>query len=170
MFVPIFTATARGKLSGGPLTCRCVLGQGGVVAAGHKREGDGTSPQGTWPLRRVFYRADRLSRPQTQLACIPLRPQDGWCDDPDHPLYNRPVTKPFPARHEDLWRTDHIYDIVVELGHNDAPVQPRRGSAVFLHLARPDFGPTRGCVAIDLPDMLRLLHLSTPTTELTITF
>lgn len=170
MSVLDFTATSRGKLSGGPLICRCALGRGGVVAARQKREGDGTSPLGFWPLRRVFYRPDRLPRPDTHLPCVPLRPRDGWCDDPGHTLYNRPVTIPFAASHEGLWREDHIYDIIVELGHNDDPVRPGLGSAVFLHLARPDFSPTRGCVAIDLPDMLTLLRLAQPTSRLSLTF
>ncbi|MEM8616628.1 MAG: L,D-transpeptidase family protein, partial [Pseudomonadota bacterium] len=86
----MFTATSRGKFSGGGLTCRCALGRGGVVMAEQKREGDGASPLGIWPMRRVFYRPDRLARPATGLPAIPLRPNDGWCDAPDHPLYNRP--------------------------------------------------------------------------------
>ncbi|MEL7547959.1 MAG: L,D-transpeptidase family protein [Pseudomonadota bacterium] len=170
MSIALFTATSRGKFSGGPLTCRCAVGRGGVQPADQKREGDGASPMGVWPMRRVFYRPDRLRRPETALPCIPIQPQDGWCDDPDHALYNRPVSLPFGASHEVMWRDDHIYDLLVELGHNDDPVVPKLGSAVFLHLSRTDFSPTRGCVAIELPDLLTAVAMSGPGTALEISY
>jgi L,D-peptidoglycan transpeptidase YkuD (ErfK/YbiS/YcfS/YnhG family) len=87
----------------------------------------------------------------------PLAPEDGWCDDPTHADYNRQVRLPHPARHEELWRADALYDVIGVLGWNDAPVQRGRGSAIFLHLARPDFAPTEGCVALAQSDLLRLL-------------
>ena len=140
---------------------RCALGRGGVVA--DKREGDGGTPAGRLPLRRVFYRADRLaSPPATGLPVRPLAPDDGWCDAPDDPAYNRPIKHPYPASAERMWRDDGLYDVVVELGWNDDPVTPGRGSAIFLHVARPDWGPTEGCVALPLPDLLDLLALCRP--------
>ena len=166
----IFTATARGKFSGNGLTCRCAVGRGGVVAAAHKREGDGASPQGVWRMKRVFYRPDRLARPRTELPTIALRETDGWCDAPDHPLYNRPVALPFPASHERLWRDDHVYDLIVELAHNDDPVIPGRGSAVFFHLAHDDFRPTEGCVAVPREYMLDVLLQSDTRTSIEIRF
>ncbi|MDJ0920877.1 MAG: L,D-transpeptidase family protein [Henriciella sp.] len=165
-----FTATAKGKFSGGDVTCRCALGKGGIVGAALKREGDGASPLGRWEMRRVFYRADRVDRPETGLPCVALRESDGWCDDPEHPLYNRPVALPFAASHEKLWREDHVYDLIVELGHNDSPPQPGRGSAIFFHLARPDYRPTEGCVAVAKEDMLAALKQTGPGSKLTISF
>ncbi|MEL7539540.1 MAG: L,D-transpeptidase family protein [Pseudomonadota bacterium] len=157
----LFTATARGKFSGGGMTCRCTLGSGGVIAAAQKREGDGTSPLGKWRLKRVFYRPDRVARPETDLPIVPLGEQDGWCDAPDHALYNRPVRLPFSASHEKLWRDDHVYDLMVELSHNDDPVEPHRGSAVFFHLSHDDFRPTEGCVAIPIDYMQAVLKVAT---------
>ncbi|MEO1189666.1 MAG: L,D-transpeptidase family protein [Pseudomonadota bacterium] len=157
----LFTATARGKFSGGGITCQCALGRGGVIGAAQKREGDGTSPLGKWRMKRVFYRPDRVERPETVLPTIPLRELDGWCDAPEHPLYNRPVRLPFEASHERLWRNDHVYDLIVEIAHNDDPVEPYRGSAVFLHLSRDDFRPTEGCVAIPLDYMRAVLRIAT---------
>ncbi len=142
----------------------CAIGAGGVRA--HKREGDGATPAGRFPLRRVLYRADRLPAPRTALPLAPLAPRDGWCDDPADPLYNRPVCRPYGARHEMLWREDGVYDIVVILGYNDDPPVPHRGSAVFLHLARPDYASTAGCVAVSLPDMLAILARAAPGTAL----
>lgn len=165
----IFTATQRGKFSGQGLTFPCVLGRGGVIGAALKREGDGASPMGKWRMKRVFYRADRLARPQTALPVVPLTPNDGWCDSTDHPLYNRPVTRPFVASHEALWREDHAYDLIVELAHNDAPVVPGLGSAIFFHLSHDDQRPTQGCVAVERDHMLRVLHVADAQTYLEIT-
>lgn len=134
---------------------RAALGRGGVRT--DKREGDGATPVGCFALRRVLYRPDRLSAPATALPVAALEPDDGWCDDPGHPAYNRPVRRPFPVSHEAMWRDDGLYDVVVVLGHNDDPVVPGAGSAVFLHVARPDYAPTAGCVALALADLLRLL-------------
>ena len=133
----------------------CAIGAGGVQS--NKREGDGGTPAGRFPLRRVLYRPDRMAPPRTVLPIAPLDPQDGWCDDPDHPLYNRPLRLPHAARHEALWRADHVYDLIVILGHNDAPAVPGLGSAVFLHVARPDYAPTAGCVAVAVGDLLTIL-------------
>ena len=130
----------------GPLAWRCAIGRGGIRAG--KQEGDGATPVGVLPLRRVFYRADRVAAPACRLPVEPLSPADGWCDDPADAAYNRRVTLPHPARHEHLWRDDGLYDLVGVLGWNDAPVVRGRGSAIFLHLARPDLAPTEGCVAL----------------------
>ena len=138
-------------------TYRCALGRAGIVAAVRKREGDGATPSGLLPLRRIHYRADRGPIPATALPRSPIAPDDGWCDDPADPAYNRPVRRPFAASHEAMWRADALYDIVGELGWNDAPVVPGRGSAIFLHLARADYGPTEGCVALGRGDLLAVL-------------
>ena len=134
---------------------RAALGRGGLRA--EKQEGDGATPLGRLPLRRLLYRADRVAIPATALPREPITADDGWCDDPAHADYNRAIRLPHPARHEALWRQDPVYDLVVVLGWNDAPVIRNRGSAIFLHLARPDYAPTDGCVALALPDLTWLL-------------
>lgn len=133
----------------------CALGRAGVTAK--KREGDGATPAGRFPLRRVLYRADRICPPRTALPVAPIAPEDGWCDDPNHPHYNRQVRLPFDGGYEPLWRDDHAYDVIVILGHNDSPPRPGAGSAIFLHVARPAYAPTQGCVALALADLLQLL-------------
>ncbi len=139
---------------------RCALGKGGIRA--DKREGDGATPTGFYPFRRVFHRPDRLPFPECALPVDALTPADGWCDDPAHPDYNRFVTLPHPARCEHLWRDDGVYDLIVVLGHNDDPPKAGLGSAIFLHLAHPDFRPTEGCVALGLSDLLALLAAARP--------
>ena len=127
-----------------------------------KVEGDGATPVGRFPLRRVLYRPDRGPAPDTALPVAPIGPDDGWCDDPRDPAYNRPVTLPHKGRHERLWRDDGLYDIIVVLGHNDDPVVRGAGSAVFLHVAAPDYGPTEGCVAVTNGDLRALLAACGP--------
>lgn len=166
----LFTTNARGKFSGAGLTYPCALGKGGIVGANLKREGDGATPLGVWAMKRVFYRPDRLKRPATGLPVVALREHDGWCDAPEHPLYNRPVALPFFASHEKLWREDHVYDLIVELAHNDSPPKPGLGSAIFFHLAHEDYRPTEGCIAIAQADMLTVLSISGPDTALEVSF
>lgn len=165
-----FSAQPNGKFAGEGFTARCVLGRGGVVSAAQKREGDGASPAGKWPVRRVYFRPDRVGAPKTLLPLVPLSPHDGWCDDPAHPLYNRPVSLPFAASHEKLWREDHAYDLIVELGYNDDPVVRDRGSAIFMHVAKPDFSPTEGCIALEMEDLLAVLELLQPGSTIEIRF
>ncbi|MHA1114076.1 MAG: L,D-transpeptidase family protein [Alphaproteobacteria bacterium] len=143
---------------------RCALGRAGITD--DKREGDGATPVGDFALRRVLYRADRLPRPRTRLPVCALTPRDGWCDDPNHPAYNRPVRLPFAGHREHLWRGDRLYDLIVVLGHNDDPVHAGRGSAVFVHVAAPDFAATAGCVAVAASALLRVLRRAGPETRL----
>ncbi len=146
----------------------CALGRTGVIAADAKREGDGASPAGTWRLRRGFWRADRLARPHSALVFRPIRTDDGWCDDPADPAYNRPVRLPYPASCETLMREDELYDVVVVLSHNDDPPAPGAGSAIFLHCAKPGYPPTEGCVALARADLLAVLKSAQPGDPLTI--
>lgn len=157
---------SSGLLSWAGGEMRCALGRTGIRA--DKREGDGATPAGVFPLRRLLYRPDRLALPTTSLETLAIRPDDGWCDDPADPRYNRPVRLPYPARHEALWRDDRLYDLVVVLGHNDDPVVPGRGSAVFLHVAAADYAPTAGCVAVATGDLLDLLAACRPADRLAI--
>ena len=160
------TERHRGRLSAGELVLPCALGRTGVTH--RKREGDGASPAGIWPLRHVLFRPDRIAPPATELAVQALSPADGWCDDPADPRYNRPVQLPYGASAEALWRDDGLYDLIVVLGYNDDPPRAGLGSAVFFHLATPDLGPTAGCVAIHRADMVRLLSHCGPATRLKI--
>lgn len=138
---------------------RCAIGYGGIRPADEKREGDGATPIGRWPVRSLLFRPDKGRPPATELTATPISQQDGWCDDPASEDYNRPVTLPFSASHEKLWRDDGVYDLLVVLAHNDDPPRPGAGSAIFLHCARDDFKPTEGCVALQRPDLEEVLGL-----------
>ncbi len=163
---PTNLAYTGGRLTwpGGSTQAAC--GKGGVRA--DKREGDGASPDGIFPLVSAFYRPDRLPPPQSGLPLTALGPEMGWVDDPGDPNYNRLAALPYPASHEELWRADEIYDLIVVIGYNTAPVVPGAGSAIFLHVAHPDFSPTEGCIAIAKPVLLSLLGLLGPGSTITI--
>lgn len=152
--------SADGNAHWDALRFRCAIGPAGTRL--DKREGDGATPVGRFAFRYVLYRPDRLAAPRTSLPVRPLAPDHGWCDDPADPHYNRPVRLPYAGRHEALWRDDGVYDVVTVIGHNDDPPVPGRGSAVFLHVARPDYGPTEGCVALALDDLLAVLAQAGP--------
>ena len=151
----LITVDRAGWLSFDGARFRCALGKGGVTSG--KREGDGATPAGRFALRELFYRPDKLAAPDCLLSKSAIRPEDGWCDDPKHQDYNRLVRLPHPASCERMWREDDCYDLVIPLGYNDDPPVPGLGSAIFLHVARPLYLPTEGCVALAKDDFLALL-------------
>ncbi len=134
-----------------------VIGKGGLT--NNKHEGDGATPVGIFALRRLFYRADRIALPDCGYQVCTINQKMGWCDDPTHDEYNKLVDLPFSYNHEKLWRDDHVYDVFFELGYNDRPVEKGYGSAIFLHLMRPDRKLTEGCVAITQDSFLAMLCL-----------
>ena len=156
----------RAVLDWGAGARHAAIGPGGIAVKGG--EGDGITPRGRFPVREIFYRADRIAKPKVQLPLRPIAESDGWCDAPNDPNYNRLVTLPYPASAEQMWRDDHLYDLVAVLGYNDDPVVPGKGSAIFLHLAKPDYAPTHGCVALAFADALAALEQLQPGDEIVI--
>lgn len=149
-------------------TTDCAIGRGGALPADAKREGDGATPLGQWRILGALLRPDRIAAPRTLLPWRWLRPDDGWSDDPADPAYNRPVRHPHPFSAERLWRDDRAYDIILISNHNHEPAVPGMGSAVFWHIAQPDFRPTEGCVACTREALESLLPHITPGTILDI--
>jgi L,D-peptidoglycan transpeptidase YkuD (ErfK/YbiS/YcfS/YnhG family) len=132
------------------------LGRGGIRAL--KREGDGGTPPGRFAVRQALYRADRMMRPRTSLPLRAIRAWDGWCEDPSDRNYNRLVALSPGSPADRLMRDDHLYDLVLVLGYNDLPRVRGKGSAIFIHLARPGYAPTAGCIALSRHDLLMLLR------------
>ncbi len=166
MDIVVKTSARGAALDWGAGKRPCAVGRGGIGVKGG--EGDGITPVGRFAIRRVLYRADRVSL-RTALPASAIAEDDGWCDAPNDPAYNTPVKLPCAASHERLWREDRLYDVVVVLGFNDDPVIAGKGSAIFLHVARPDYGPTEGCVALALPDLSELLAKLSPGDAIRIT-
>jgi L,D-peptidoglycan transpeptidase YkuD (ErfK/YbiS/YcfS/YnhG family) len=156
----------RGWLTADGWTVPVALGRGGILA--NKREGDGGTPKGTYHPLQLWWRADRHPRPRTYLPVRPIRPEDAWCEDPRDRRYNQPIRLVRDQPGDRLTREDHLYDFIVEIDHNAGPRVAGRGSAVFLHLARPNFSPTAGCVSMTKSSMLRLLRRMGPQTKITI--
>lgn len=156
----------RGWLSAGTLTIPVALGRGGILA--NKREGDGGTPRGSFRPRRLWWRGDRHSRPRTFLPARIITGEDAWCEDPKDRHYNRGIRLGAGQGGDRLKRADHLYDFIVEIDHNTRPRIAGRGSAVFLHLARDNFGPTAGCVSMTKSAMLQLLRRLGPRTRIII--
>lgn len=147
----------------------CAMGRGGLIPAARKREGDGATPIGRWRLTQVYFRPDRIDPPpRCKLPIRALRSEDGWCDDPADPRYNQAVTLPYTASHEEMWREDGLYDLVVATDHNTDPAVPGLGSAIFLHCRNPAGKPTAGCIALDRPVLYDLLTALAPDSYLDI--
>jgi L,D-peptidoglycan transpeptidase YkuD (ErfK/YbiS/YcfS/YnhG family) len=156
----------RGWLTAAGQTVPVALGRGGIRA--NKREGDGGTPKGIFRPRQLWWRADRYPRPRTFLPVRAIGPEDAWCEDPSSRHYNQPVRRNRTRAGDRLRRDDHLYDFIVEIDHNSSPPIKGRGSAVFLHLARENFGPTAGCVSMTKSVMLRLLQRLGPDTKIVI--
>jgi len=165
-FANMISVSPDGTLKWRGNSYACALGRSGITAT--KREGDGATPVGCFTLRRVLYRPDREAPPDTFLAVDLIYEMDGWCDAADDDNYNRPVAMPYPASAEALWRVDHAYDLVVVLGHNDQPVVPGCGSAIFLHVAAVGYAPTQGCIAMARGDLIAMLRDCDPETRMCI--
>ena len=156
----------RGWLTAGHLTIPVALGRGGILA--NKREGDGGTPRGIFRPRQLWWRGDRHSRPQTFLPVRTIGDTDAWCEDPRDRHYNQPIRLEREQGGDRLKRADHLYDFIIEIDHNTRPRIAGRGSAVFLHLARDNFGPTAGCVSMTRAAMLQLLRRLGPRTRIII--
>jgi L,D-peptidoglycan transpeptidase YkuD (ErfK/YbiS/YcfS/YnhG family) len=159
-------ARSRGVLTANGLALPVALGRGGIRA--NKREGDGATPRGTFRLKRLWWRSDRHPRPRTQLPTRRIRSDDGWCEDPRDRHYNQRITVPQGSAADRLARKDGLYDFIIELDHNTRPRIAGRGSAVFIHVARPGFAPTAGCVALTMPALRQLLANVGPGTRIVV--
>jgi L,D-peptidoglycan transpeptidase YkuD (ErfK/YbiS/YcfS/YnhG family) len=155
---------SQGVLLAGALALPVALGRGGIKA--NKREGDGATPRGTFRLKRLWWRNGRHPRPATLLPVTRIRPDDGWCEDPTDRHYNQRIKVPEESKADRLARLDNLYDFIIELDHNTRPRIAGRGSAVFIHVARPGFAPTAGCVALNINTLRRLLARLGPRTKI----
>ena len=156
----------RGWLTSGVLALPVALGRGGILA--NKREGDGGTPRGRFRLVRLWWNPKRGPRPATRLPVRRIGPHDAWCEDPTDRRYNRSILVAPGDPGDRLARKDHLYDFIIEIDHNARPRVARRGSAVFIHVARPGLTPTAGCVAMPKPRLRLLLSRLGPRTHIVI--
>ncbi|CDZ59210.1 L,D-transpeptidase family protein [Neorhizobium galegae] len=147
---------SRAIVSFGGITVPAALGRSGTSP--FKREGDGATPIAAMRLLNGYVRGDRVTLPPTPLSITRIGKDLLWCDQPEHPSYNRPVKAPFRPSHEEMMRVDGLYDICLVLDWNVTSRARNRGSAIFFHLIKPGYQPTAGCIAVSLADMKRLLR------------
>ena len=159
---------AQAWLVAGQRAIRAALGRASVKAA--KREGDGATPAGRFHPVRLWWRADRLPRPRTLLPVRRITVDDAWCEDPADRRYNSPFRRSANEPGDRLKRADGLYDLIVEVDHNTRPRVVGHGSAVFIHVARPGFAPTAGCIALSRGDLQRLLRRLSPKTRIIVHF
>lgn len=159
--VKSINGSSKGNITIDSVSYPCALGKTGTIHAALKREGDGKTPIGDWHIRKIYYRADKIEKPISPFETIALQENFGWCDAPDDENYNKFILHPYKASAEKMWRKDNLYDICVVLGHNDEPIVKGMGSAIFLHVAKPDYSHTEGCVALKIEDLLLLLSKCT---------
>lgn len=148
------SATIDGK------TYTCSIGKNGITD--NKVEGDSCTPSGTYPLREILYREDKIDSAmiKTNLLKQKLTPNDGWCDEPKSKQYNKLVKlNAFDTsiRHEKMYRDDNLYDFVLVVGYNDNPPIPGKGSAIFIHVAREGYAGTAGCIGFSKEDLLEIV-------------
>ena len=135
---------------------KCSLGKRGLKSK--KKEGDNSTPKGNFKIGKVYYRSDRIKKPETVLKTKKITKNMGWCDDPYNKNYNKEIILSKKNRGEKLFRKDSIYDILVVVEYNTKKTQPFKGSAIFIHLTT-NYNPTQGCIALKKNDLLILLKI-----------
>jgi len=135
---------------------KCALGKAGI---GNKKiEGDNITPKGTFKIVKIYYRKDRIRKIYSKFKLIKITKKMGWCDDPKSKNYNQLINLPFQYRCEKLYRTDNIYDLILVLNYNLKPIIKNKGSAIFIHISRKNYQPTRGCVGLTKKNLLELVQ------------
>ena len=146
---------------------KCSVGKKGFSK--NKKEGDYKTPKGIFKLGNIYYRADRIQKPQSKLKLIKIKKEMGWCDDPKSKFYNKlvKIRKKSKFKYEKLFRKDYKYDLLILIKYNYEKVYKYKGSAIFLHLTK-NYSSTKGCVALQKKDFLILLKVINKKTKIKI--
>ena len=144
-----------GQLKYKNLKFKCALGKAGIGKK--KQEGDNVTPSGTFKIVKIYYRSDRIKKIYSKFKAIEIKKNMGWCDDPNSKYYNQLINLPSRYSHEKLFKVKNIYDIIVVLNYNMKPIIKNKGSAIFIHIAKKNYLPTQGCIALKKNDLLKLL-------------
>ena len=138
------------------LKFRCSLGKAGIGKK--EKEGDKITPKGTYKIVKIYYRNDRVKKIFSDFKLFKIKKNMGWCDDPKSKKYNRLVKLPSKYGYEELHRKDNIYDLVLILNYNLKPIIKNKGSAIFIHISRKDYQPTKGCIGLAKKNLLELIQ------------
>ena len=145
---------------------RCSIGKNGLKK--NKLEGDYCTPIGTFSLGPVYFRSDRVDKPDTKLKTFKINKQMGWCEDPNNINYNKEIKLNKKIKAEKLYRKNKIYDIIVVINYNTRRIIKNKGSAIFIHVTN-DYKPTKGCIALSLRDLEILLKIIKRNSKIKIT-
>jgi len=145
---------------------KCAIGKSGITS--FKKEGDFSTPKGTFKLGKLYYRKDRIETLKYNLKKKIIKKNMGWCDDSRSRKYNKEINLPSKFRAEKLYRKDKIYDLFINIEYNYKPTKKNKGSAIFLHLANKKYRPTKGCIAISKKDFLKLISSIKKNTKISI--
>ena len=137
------------------LKFRCSVGKGGIK--NKVKEGDNITPKGIFKLLKLYYREDKIKNIVTKIKKKKIKKNMGWCDDPKSNYYNKEVKIPNKFSYEILNREDDLYDLVVVLSYNSKPVIKNKGSAIFIHIAKKNYTPTKGCITLRKIHLIKLL-------------
>jgi len=145
---------------------RCALGKNGIKKK--TKEGDNITPIGIFKIIKIYYRYDKIKNLKTSIKKIKIKKNIGWCDDPKSGFYNQQIKLPYKFSYEKLYRNDRIYDLLAVLNYNTNPVVKNKGSAIFIHIAKNNYKPTAGCVALKKSDLIKLLQTIKKNTKIKI--
>ena len=145
---------------------KCSVGKSGLRKL--KREGDFTTPKGVFGLEKIYYRKDRIKTIKCKLEKIIIKKNMGWCDDIKSEKYNQEISFPFKYSAEKLYKKDNTYDIFINIKYNHFPIVKGKGSAIFLHVCTKNYNPTRGCIALQKKDILKILPVLNKKTKILI--
>jgi L,D-peptidoglycan transpeptidase YkuD (ErfK/YbiS/YcfS/YnhG family) len=145
---------------------RCALGKNGIKKK--IKEGDNITPKGIFRITKIYYRHDRIGNLKTLIKKTKIKKNIGWCDDSKSNFYNQQIKLPYKFNYEKLYRNDRIYDLLAVLNYNTNPVVKNKGSAIFIHIARNNYKPTAGCVALKKGDLIKLLQTIKKNTKIKI--
>ena len=134
---------------------RCSLGKAGIKKK--TKEGDQVTPKGIFKVIKIYYRKDKIKKIINPIKKIQIKKNMGWCDDPKSDLYNQQIKLPNKFSYEKLYRKDGLYDIILVLNYNKSPIVKKKGSAIFIHIAKKKFKPTEGCIGLKKNDLIKLL-------------
>ena len=135
---------------------KCCIGKNGVKK--NKVEGDKCTPNGIFKLGTLYYRKDRVNKPNTNLKIKNIKKNMGWCNDSKNKLYNQEIKVNKNIKHEKLFRKDYKYDYLLVIEYNTKKIKPNKGSAIFIHLTK-NFKATAGCIGLLQKDFLIMTKL-----------
>tara|TARA_B100001250_G_scaffold284691_1_gene246777 strand:- start:1188 stop:1679 length:492 start_codon:yes stop_codon:yes gene_type:complete len=143
----------------------CAIGKKGISSK--KKEGDFCTPKGIFSIKNLYYRSDRIAKPETKITVKKIKKYMGWCNDPKNKKYNSLIRIKKKIKHERMYRKDHKYDLIIIINYNLKKPIPYKGSAIFIHLTN-NYKPTAGCIALKKKDLLILLRIINKKTKIKI--